>query len=144
MASVTSRSPEATARQLVEGHGLEWVAQLRDELDRSLGGRGIERVMQLWGLSATELGRLFGVSRQAVTKWIDKGVPSDRAGQVADVEAMTDLLERHLKRDRVPAVVRREAPALGGHSLVELVASGQSAEALRLTRRMFTFADVHA
>ena len=53
-------------------------------------------------------------------------------------------LERYLKRDRIPAVVRRPAPGLGGASLVELVSSGRAAEALELTRRMFAFTDAHA
>lgn len=72
------------------------------------------------------------------------GVPGDRAQQVADVGAITDLLERYLTPDRIPAVVRRQAPGLGGASLIELVSSGRSNEALQLTRQMFTFTDVHA
>ena len=31
-----------------------------------------------FGLSKTELGRLFGVSRQAVDQWRVRGVPGDR------------------------------------------------------------------
>ena len=60
------------------------------------------------------------------------------------MEAITDLLDRYLKRDRIAAVVRRQAPGLGGASLIELVSSGRSREALRLTREMFAFTDVRA
>ncbi len=137
------RPREAAARLLAE-HDDRWVAQLADELERRLSGRRLERVMRLWMLSRAELGALFGVSRQAVSKWLRDGVPPDRAEQVADVEAVTDLLERYLKRERIPAVVRRRADRLGQSSLVELVSAGHSHEALRLTRQMFAFTDAHA
>ena len=136
--------PRDAAVQLLAEHDEAWVAAFTDELDRHLSGRGLERVMRRWQLSRTELGALFGVSRQAVSKWIANGVPTDRVQQVADMEAITDLLERFLKRDRIPAVVRRQAPRLEGASLMELVSAGRSSDALALTRQMFTFADIHA
>ena len=79
------------------------------------------RTTETWDLSQAEAARLFGVSRQAVGKWRRHGVPRERAGAVADLAAATDLLVRHLKRDRIPAVVRRPIPALDGVSLVELL-----------------------
>jgi hypothetical protein len=136
--------PRTAAAQLLAEHDDAWVMELTDELDRHLSGRRLERVMRRWQLSRAELGELFGVSRQAVSKWISHGVPADRAEQVADVEAITDLLDRYLKRDRIPAVVRRQAPRLEGSSLIELVTAGRSSDALQLTRRMFTFTDLHA
>ena len=144
MSTLAELDPRDAAARLVADHDEEWVARLTAELDRHLSGRQLERVMRLWKLSRTELGALFGVSRQAVSKWITDGVPADRVEQVADLEAITDLLDRYLKRDRVPAVVRRQAPRLEGGSLLELVTAGSSREALRLTREMFTFTDVHA
>jgi hypothetical protein len=144
MTVLAGLDPRDAAARLLAEHDDAWVTKLTDELDRHLSGRRLERVMRLWQLSRAELGELFGVSRQAVSKWITDGVPADRASQVADVTAITDLLDRYLKRDRIPAVVRRQAPRLGGSSLIELVAAGHSSEALRLTRQMFTFTDVHA
>ena len=139
----TALDPRIAAARLLEDHDEEWVSRFADEVARRLGGRGLGRVMLLWHLSRTELGELFGVSRQAVSKWLDGGVPPERAAQVADIEAMTDLLERYLKPSRIPAVVRRPAPRLGGTSLLGLVAAGRSAEALALTREMFVFGDLH-
>ena len=144
MAALAELGPREAAERLLDEHGDAWVSRLAEELDQRLSGRRLERVMRLWGLSRTELGDLFGVSRQAVTKWIANGVPSDRVPTVADVEAITDLLDRYLKRERIAAVVRRAAPRLGGTSILELVGSGRSSEALRLTRQMFTFGDAHA
>ncbi|MEX1164561.1 MAG: hypothetical protein WEB03_13390 [Nitriliruptor sp.] len=144
MAVDAGPDPRAAAARLLAEHDEDWVAQLTAELDRRLSRRRLERVMRVWQLSRTELGALFGVSRQAVSKWIADDVPADRAPYVADVEAITDLLERYLKRGRIAAVVRRRSPGLGDASLIELVSSGRSTEALRLTRRMFAFTDAHA
>lgn len=144
MSAGSELDPRTVAARLIAEHDDAWVAKLTAELDRRLSDRRLERVMRVWQLSRTELGTLFGVSRQAASKWITDGVPADRAPHVADVEAITDLLEHYLKRERIPAVVRRPAPGLGGTSLVELVSSGRGAEALQLTRRMFAFTDAHA
>lgn len=144
MTALAELDPREAAARLLDEHGDAWVSQFAQELDQRLSGRQLDRVMRLWRLSRAELGELFGVSRQAVTKWLSDGVPADRSPVVADVEAITDLLDRYLRRDRIAAVVRRDAPRLGGTSIIGLVQSGRSSDALRLTRQMFTFADVHA
>jgi hypothetical protein len=48
---------------------------------------------------------------------------------------------RYLKRDRIPAVVRREAVALGGRSLVDMLAAGETRRLLEVSRDMFAFGD---
>lgn len=141
MPDLAELDPQDAASQLLAEHDSAWVAALTEELDRRLSGRQLERVMRLWDLSRTQLGGIFGVSRQAVSKWMGDGVPADRITQVADLAAITDLLAHYLKRDRIPAVVRRPAPNLGDASLLDLVATGQIGEALTATRRMFTFSD---
>lgn len=144
MTALADLDPREAAVRLLAEHDDEWIGSLADELDRHLRGRQLTRIARLWHLSRTELGALFGVSRQAVSKWITQGVPAERVEQVADVAAMTDLLAHYLKADRIPAVVRRRASQLEGRTLIELVGAGRSGEALRLTRRMFTFTDLHA
>lgn len=144
MSALAELDPQDAAARLLAEHDEAWVAALTDELDRHRSGRRLTRVMRRWDLSRTQLASLFGVSRQAVTKWLTDGVPADRAAQVADLEAITDLLEHYLEHERIPAVVRRRAPRLDGASLLELVAAGRSQDALRWTRQMFAFGDVHA
>ena len=56
------------------------------------------RVYEVWGLSQADSARLFGVSRQAVGKWLEQGVPVDRAEALADLAAATDLLIRVMQR----------------------------------------------
>ena len=112
--------------------------------DRRRGVEVFRRTTQTWGLSQAEAARLFGVSRRAIGQWRLRGVPSDRAGAIADLAAATDLLVRHLKRDRIPAVVRRPMPALGGASLVDLVGGGDARAVLAACRDLFRFDRIQA
>jgi hypothetical protein len=48
-----------------------------------------------------------------------------------------------VKRERIPAVVRRPAPALDNRSLLDLVAAGDSRGALVACREMFAFDRAH-
>ena len=52
----------------------------------------LDPVAETLELSETELGRLFGVSRQAVGQWRERGVPSNRMAKLATVAAICDLL----------------------------------------------------
>ena len=97
-------------------------------------GSGLVRTIGVWQLSQAKAAALFGVSRQAFAKWLQRGVPADHAVAVADLKAATDLLERYLKRDRIPAVVRRPIPKLDGVSLLDLLSA---------CRDMFDFERAH-
>lgn len=138
--------PAEAAAELVAAHGddVAWLDRFAEALDRQRGAHELERVRSVWGLSQAEAARMFGVSRQAVSKWRTRGVPSERAQAVSDLAAATDVLVRYLKRDRVPAVVRRPAPALGGQSLLDLAATGRTEAVLAACREMFDVARVHA
>ena len=143
MPGLAELDPQDAATLLLDEHDSAWIAAFADELDRRLSGRELERILRVWNLSRTELGRMLGVSRQALSKWIEDGVPADRVTQVADLASITDLLTRFVKRDRIPAVVRRPASNLGNVSLLDVIGEGRTADAVGFTRRMFSFADAH-
>ena len=63
---------------------------------------------------------------------------------VAGLAAATDLLVRYLKRERIPAVVRRPIPALGGVSLMHLLDRGDTRKLQGACRDMFRFDRVHS
>lgn len=107
-------------------------------------GRGLAYVLQAWDLSPAQAAKIFGVSRQALNKWLVQGVPSARAAAVADLEAATDLLVRYLKPGRIPAVVRRKAARFGDRSLIEIAIEGGTHEVLSACRAMFDFAQANA
>ena len=145
-AELLERDPREVADELVAAgsEDPDWLQAFTTELDERVARGQLARVLSVWGLSQADAAALFGVSRQAVSKWLRSGVPAVRLEAVADLAAATDLLVRYLRRDRIPAVVRRPAAALGGRSLVDLVGSGKTHEALAGCRAMFDFADVHA
>src|SRR3984893_18857040 len=97
-----------------------WLAAFAGELESQVLVDQLRRVLGVWGLSQSEASRLFGVSRQALSKWVAQGVPADRMEAVADLAAATDLLVRYLKLDRIPGVVRRKADRLAGPAALEL------------------------
>ncbi len=97
----------------------------------------LRRLIEAFDLSKTELGSLFGVRRQAVDQWLDRGVPADRQEKVQTLLAVVDLLDRKLKPGRLPGVARRPADAYGGKTMLELIEAGRHDELLRRVRESF-------
>jgi hypothetical protein len=91
-------------------------------------------------LSKTELGRLFGVSRQAIDGWHRQGVPPSRHAKAATVAAIVDLLSHQLKVERLPGIARRPARAYGGLTMLEMIERNRHDELLERTRRSFDWA----
>jgi hypothetical protein len=97
----------------------------------------LDPIAETFELTETELGRLFGVSRQAVGQWRERGVPSNRMASVTTVAAIGDLLGYQLKSERIPGIARRPADAYGGLSMLEMIERGREDELLTLIRRSF-------
>jgi predicted transcriptional regulator len=125
----------ATAHEQRRG----WLDEFSEHLDRCRAGQSLARTLAVWGLSQSEAARLFSVSRQAVSKWVDAGLPVERTEAVADLAAATDVLVHYLKRDRIPAVVRRPIARMRNRSLLDLLAKGQTQAILATCRDMFAF-----
>lgn len=100
----------------------------------------LEEIASAFGLSETELGRLFGVTRQAVAQWAEEGIPPSRLAKVHAVRRIAEILRRNLKPERVPAVARTPARAYGDRSLLAAIAAGAENEALDEVRRAFDWA----
>jgi hypothetical protein len=133
--------PRVLAAEILRTRGEDraWLDAFSEALDEHRNGDGLAYVLSVWGLSQTEAGGAFGVSRQAVSKWLAAGAPSDRAVAIADLAAATDILVRHLTRDRIPAVVRRPAANLAGRSLIEVLATDGAHAVLEACAEMFAF-----
>jgi DNA-binding XRE family transcriptional regulator len=97
----------------------------------------LDPVAETLELSETELGRLFGVSRQAVGQWRERGVPSNRMAKLATVAAICDLLRHQLKAERIPGIARRPADAYGGLSMLQLIERDRQDDLQALLRRSF-------
>ena len=96
-----------------------------DRLDHQLNASPLQRTVRLWDISATQLGQMFGISRQAASKWLADGAPASRRDQVAVLGQSTDLLDQWVKRERIPAVVRRPVDSLGGRTRLDLAIDGE-------------------
>lgn len=145
MDQVARLDPKAAAQRLIAARKTSsgWLDEFSEQLDRQRNAEALERILAVWGLNQSDAARIFGVSRQAISKWLTQGVPADRAEAIGDIAAATDLLVRHLQRDRIPAVVRRRAPALGDTSLLELLECHAFRGVLQACRDMFAFGEAH-
>jgi hypothetical protein len=116
--------------------------QVLDRLDHALAASPLERTARLWDLSTAELGRMFGVSRQAASSWLRAGPPAARHDQVAKLGQATDLLELWIKRERIPAVVRRPVAAHDGRSRLEVAVAGDFDQLVRELQDTFDLSRV--
>ncbi|HET6506236.1 MAG TPA: hypothetical protein VFG42_05570 [Baekduia sp.] len=116
-------------------HVQSFVDGVRRELSAPAGP--LETIAEAFALNDTELARLFGVSRQAVTQWRAGKVPANRLAKLTTVASLADLLARKLKPDRLPGVARRAADAYGGLTMLEMIAADRQDELLRLVRASF-------
>ena len=103
-------------------------------------GTGLERLMVAWGLTVTDVARLFGVRRQAVQQWLDEGVPGARQPKLHTILETADLLERNLLPERIPGIVRARSEAYGGRSMLDLITNDRQDELLESVRRSFDWA----
>lgn len=132
-----SLAPGEMARELIESADTDWLRELVDALDREVRTEPLVRMIALWDLSNARAARLFGISRQGFSKWLAAGPPADRADDVSAVDNITTLLDRYVLRERIPAVVRREAADLGGQSIIERLEAGAYSDTADYVRSTF-------
>lgn len=111
---------DAAARALVASDeaGARALAQA---IERHLATGSLDQLERVWDLSASQAASLFGISRQAYAKWRTAGIPAERRADLGEIGAITAILLAYVKVDRIPAVVRRDAEALDGASILEAV-----------------------
>ena len=112
--------PDAVAQRLI-AEDEDATRALAQAIERRLATGSLDHLERVWDLSAAQAASLFGVSRQAYAKWRVGGIPAERRADVAEISAITSALLNQVKVDRIPAVVRRDAEALEGVSIIDLV-----------------------
>ncbi len=100
----------------------------------------LERARAVFGISITELGAMFGVTRQAAGLWLADGPPAARRAKAATLAAIADLLARRLKPARVPGIARRPSVEYRGKTMLELIAADEHEWLLESVRRSFDYA----
>jgi DNA-directed RNA polymerase specialized sigma24 family protein len=130
-----SREP-LTSLVTLEDQQVATFERLVDRIvDRSVSP--LEEVIAVFDLSYTDAGRLFGVTRQAITQWLAEGVPAERQSKVVTVAQVATLLRHYLVPERIPGIARKPAEQYGGRSMLEMIATDEHEELLGLTRRSF-------
>lgn len=119
---------------------LHFLRRVRFHLNHPDEEQPLRRVMDAFELSKTELASLFGVRRQAVDQWLERGIPAERQEKMQTLVAICDLLERKLKPGRLAGVARRPADAYGGKTMLELIAADRHRELLEFVRDSFDWA----
>ena len=134
-------SPREMVEFLFRSHEKDeaWLEAVSEQLNRRLPATSFARNLQVWNVNEEETARIFEVNSETVREWLEGELPSAIAQTVSDIGAATDLLTRHLKRDRIPAVVRRGMERYGGHSLMDMLMDGDTEKILTICRSMFEF-----
>jgi hypothetical protein len=76
---------------------------------------------EAFGLSETQLGVLFKVTRQATSQWRLRGIPPERSAQVDRIVELAQFLQRRLIPQRIPEIVRTPAKGLGGEHMLDVL-----------------------
>ncbi|HEY4277938.1 MAG TPA: hypothetical protein VGM91_06955 [Conexibacter sp.] len=132
-------STERSMRTVADHDAERFIRRVERQLDRA-GEEPLQRLMDVFDLSKSDLGRLFGVTRQAIDRWAAGEVPAERKEKLTAMLALADLLERKLKAGRVPGVARRRAEAYGGLTMLEMIAADRHDELLASVRDTFDWA----
>jgi hypothetical protein len=133
-AALLDLTPDAAAEMIATRADEQWVIDLLGELEQRLRPDPLRQLCSRWDLSNAAAARMFGVSRQAFSKWLEHGPPPDRSTTIADLAAATDLLAARVHPDRIPAIVRRPADDLDGATMLELAHGGRTAELVEHVR----------
>jgi transcriptional regulator with XRE-family HTH domain len=91
---------------------------------RRIGSPALDEIRGRFGLSEDELAALFGVSRPAIAKWRQRGVPVERAADVDRVRELADYFGRRFIAVRIPQIVRTPGNGLGGETVLDVIAEG--------------------
>lgn len=99
----------------------------------------VDRIGEVFALNTTELGRLFGVSRQAVDQWRDRGIPAERSADIDRVRELAELYHREFIPERIPQIVRQPIARLAGRTVLEAIADDGPAIVREYLARTFAF-----
>lgn len=100
----------------------------------------LDRIRAVFDLTVTDVGELFGVTRQAAQQWLDDGIPADRSAKLATVLQIAELLEHYLRHGVVAGVIRKPADAYEGLSAFEMIKLDRHEELLESIRLVFDWA----
>jgi hypothetical protein len=87
-----------------------------------IGPRALDEIRSRFALSEDELAALFAVSRPAIAKWRQRGVPVHRAADIDRVRELASYFGRRFVAARIPQIVRTPGKGLGGKTVLAFIA----------------------
>ncbi|MBV8368376.1 MAG: hypothetical protein JO036_05505 [Candidatus Eremiobacteraeota bacterium] len=104
---------------------------------KRVGLRDLITIITTFRLSPRAVGELLGgVSRQAVNQWMIAGVPTERVPDVARIADVARRLRATIKPERIPAIISRPNPGLGGESVLDVLRAGRPGDVMRALDRL--------
>jgi hypothetical protein len=104
----------------------------------------LDEIREAFDLSETELGSLFGITRQAVSHWRVHGIPPHRSADVARVAELAEYLSREFLAERLPQIVRTPGhdknDALGGRTFLDVMRTDGVMPIYRHLEHLFAYA----
>ena len=104
-----------------------------------IGADALDEIRRRFALSEDELAALFAVSRPAVAKWRQRGVPVDRAADVDRVRELAGYFGRRFIAARIPQIVRTPGEGLGGKTVLSVIAKGGVDQVYAYLERLFSY-----
>ena len=98
---------------------MPWI-RARERAYSRRGAKDLGDTMRIFGLGQTAAGRLFGVSRQTVYRWLVQGVPLGRLADVGLIAQAARALYVYFRPERIPQIVTEPIPGLEGRSVLEV------------------------
>lgn len=103
------------------------------------GRLSLARSAAILGLTKTDTGQLFGVTRQAIDNWYKQGIPMNR---VADVDRIADVaraLHARFVPERIPHIAHASLPGLNGRTILEAIRINGTQVVLNMLDRAFAY-----
>lgn len=97
----------------------------------------LRAIMEAWRLESADAAGMFGVDGASVTNWLRHGVPTIQLTVLEDLATATEMLQRYVRADRIPVVVRRPVDQLDGESLLHLAHGRRHDEVVLAVQMMF-------
>jgi hypothetical protein len=100
----------------------EAIVAAHERVYQRAGEHDLATIRATFQTSPAELGALFGrISRQAVNKWLESGVPANRLADVGRVADLARRLRQTFRRERIPTIIRQPNPGLNGESVLKVL-----------------------
>lgn len=103
-------------------------------------GDALSEIRSIFGLSEHELADLFGVRRESVTGWRLNGIPQTRRASVERLLDLARVLDRDLKPERIPEIVRTHDDWLPHGTILATIAREGPDAVYSYLRRLFSYA----